>query len=411
MTSKSNGNSTCDDEIDQRFPIGSSIDLGELDRDPFPIYARLRESEPISYVPALKMYLVTRYKDAEAVMQDTQRFIVGTEKSTVFDTFGAHMMTVEGDLHTRYKGAHREFFLPKTIRSQLEGHILEHTGQLIDEFEARGEIDLRPDFASRLPILTMLSLFGLDADEETHLQSWYYSFEAALSNFTWDEEIRRVARRNTDSFHKLIQSYLDKLRVDGEDTGSLLSALVNAASGERLTDEEIRRNALIVFFGGISTVEALILNTLFALSSHPEMLARVRADREQIGNALAETIRWLGPVQSATRHVACDTEFRGISLSKGDTVNCMLGSANRDSEMFVDPDRFDIDRRNARRHLGFARGPHHCLGSKLARAEARIAIDQLLSRLPDFRLDLDRVEGPSGYEFRQPTVAMATWQT
>jgi cytochrome P450 len=185
--------------------------------------------------------------------------------------------------------------------------------------------------------------------------------------------------------------------------------LLNTADEERLSDEEICRNALIIFFGGISTVDALILNALYALSLRPGTLDRVRQDLSLIPGAINETIRWLGPVQSATRHVVGEAAVRGVTFREGDTVNCMLAAANHDPAMFENPSVFDIDRRNVQRQVGFAVGPHHCLGSRLARAEARIALERLFERLPDFRLDPEHVDGPHGYEFRQPTAAVAIW--
>lgn len=175
--------------------------------------------------------------------------------------------------------------------------------------------------------------------------------------------------------------------------------------------EAIERNALIILFGGISTVEALILNALYALSMNPGCLARVRAEPSSLRAVLDETIRWAGPVQSATRHVAHDTEVAGIPLQAGETVNCMIAAANRDPEVFADPDRFDIDRPGLRKHLGFAIGPHHCLGSSLAKLEGRIALEELLSRLPGCRVADMAAAKPHGSEFRQPEELKLVWDT
>jgi len=387
------------------------IDLAELERDPYPIYARLREEKPVCWVPELNMYFVTRYADVVAIMQDDKRFVVGTERSTVY-TFGEHMMTVEGERHDRYKRAHQSFFMPQVIRDTMECQIRQHVDSLIDGFEDLKSVEMRAAFATRLPVLTMLSLFGLSLAEEVRLREWYDSFEKALSNFTWDEDIRSVGKLNAAHFMALIQSYLEGMRSSPEagEGNTLLGALLAVPDSVRLSDVEICRNALIIFFGGISTVEALILNTLYALSLNPQALDRVREDSALIPQAINETVRWLGPVQSATRHVERETELHGHTFKRGDTVNCMLASANHDPAMFDIPELFDIDRNNLQRQIGFAVGPHHCLGSRLARAEVRIALQQLFARLPGFRLDLSRVAGPQGYEFRQPTAAVAVWK-
>ena len=394
---------------DGRFPIGAEVTLDELSTDPYPVYARLRDSEPVSFVPALNMYFVTRHDDVRAVMQDDKHFVVGTEKSVIHDIFGRHMMTVEGDAHERYKSAHQRFFLPPSVKASLEPSITVHANRLIDGFADDGEVELRSAFASRLPVLTMLTLFGLDAGEERQLRHWYDDFEVALANFTWDENIRARGHASAAEFRQLIQQYIDRARTENvADPGSLLGALLGAPPDERLSDEEIQHNALIIFFGGISTVDALILNTLYALGLNPDQFERVRNDVSLLPKAITETIRWLGPVQSATRHAADDTLLFGEQIRAGDTVNCMLGAANRDPDVFDDPDSFDLDRDNAQRHVGFATGPHHCLGSHLARAEARIGIECLLNKWPGLQIDIDQSAAPTGHEFRQPATLFAT---
>ena len=148
--------------MDSRFPIGRTISVDELNRDPYPVYDRLLASEPVSYVPALELYFMTRYDDVCTILRDTGNFLVGTERSLVFDIFGTHMMTVEGDEHYRHKSAYRPLFLPTAIRPNLEPQIAAHVDYLIDDLSERSEVELREAFSSRLPVMTMLSLFGVD---------------------------------------------------------------------------------------------------------------------------------------------------------------------------------------------------------------------------------------------------------
>lgn len=392
------------------FPIGSTVTAAQLARDPYDIYRRLRESEPISWIRELNMYYVVRYDLVDSILQDPGRFTVGGERSTLFDTFGAHLLTVEGPLHAHYRSIFAPTFLPGPLRAALEERIRAHTAGLIAGFSSACEVELRSAFAARLPILTMLSLLGLPLEHEPSLRSWYDSFERALANFTWDAAIRLAARANVERFRRLIRERVQYFRQH-PDPRSLLSALAHARPETRLDEEAIERNALIILFGGISTVEALILNALYALSMNPGSLARVRAEPSILRAVLDETIRWAGPVQSATRHVARDTEVAGIALRAGETVNCMIAAANRDPEVFADPDRFDIDRPGLRKHLGFAIGPHHCIGSNLAKLEARIALEELFSRLPGCRIADLAAAKPHGGEFRQPQELNLVWDT
>ena len=392
----------------ERFPIGASVTAEALARDPYSIHRRMRESEPISWVPALRMYYVVRYDLVDKILKQPHIFTVGTEQSTLFDTFGIHMLTSEGPLHARYRSAFIPAFLPPALRDGVDAQIRLHAAELIAGFVEAGEIELRTAFAARLPILTMLSFFGLPLKYERKLRLWYDSFEQALANFKWDAAVRAAAKANVQLLCAIIRERIQYFRRSPR-AGALLSALANTSGEGFLSDEEITRNALIVLFGGISTVEALILNAVYALSSDREILERVRDDPMLLRVVVEETVRWAGPVQSATRHVTRDTEFEGIALMKGDTVNCMLAAANRDPQIFVEPDRFNIDRPDLRKHFGFAAGAHSCLGANLAKLEARIALDELLKRLPRCRVEDLASAAPYGSEFRQPQRMTLVW--
>jgi len=407
----------------ERFPLGRAVSLGELERDPYPVFARLREREPVSWLPALDMWYVVGYADVRDMLLDSRRLTTVSDRSTIYDTFGEHVLTSEGTVHERYRQAAGARFTPLAVRAHLEAAIHAAAATLIEGFASRGMIDLRPAFAARLPIQVMLMLCGISAEAETEMRRWYDSFEAALANFSGDPQVREAARRSVAEFHALLDAPIATARKAGaggsanaaDATGttqrageSLIAHLANAPQG--LSDAEIKRNLSIIFFGGISTVEALLLNSLWALFENPASLERVRRDLTLVPQLLEETMRWLSPVQSATRHVAEPFEWKGIEFAAHDTVNCMLGAANRDPAIFADPDRFDLDRPNSRRHLGFATGTHACLGSHLAKAEARIALEALFGGLAELEIDWALSEPPSGYEFRQPRRLTVRWR-
>jgi cytochrome P450 len=389
------------------FPLGSEVSLEELDRDPYPVFERLREREPVSWIAALGMWYVVRYEDVREALFDTRRLTTAAPQSTIFDTFGAQMLSTEGVMHERYRQAAKQSFAPNFIRSNLEGAIRDSAIALVEDFEPRGQADLRTVFASRLPIQVILLVCGLPAEVEPLMRRWYDSFEAALANFSGDPHIREAARHSIADFHSLLDAAIGS--VQSADRNSLLAHLVKAPANARLTDDEIKRNLSIIFFGGISTVEALLLNCLWALFEHVEVLERIKRDPAMLPSAIEETMRWLSPVQSATRHATQAFEWRGIEFSAHDTVNCMLGAANRDPAIFENPDRFDLDRANSRRHLGFATGIHACLGSHLAKAEVRIGLQTLLSKLRNIELARPLTQPPTGYEFRQPRKLTVTW--
>jgi len=392
-------------EKEHRFPIGHSVTLQELDRDPYPVFARLAAHEPLSWIPALDMWYVVGYEDVRAALMDP-RLTTVSERSTIYDTFGEHMLTSEGGTHDRYRRSAQPFFMPAHIRTHLEPVIRERAESLVDALRHRGRTELRSAFAARLPVQIMLSVCGLPAAAEPRLRTWYDDFEAALANFSGDRRVRDAARRSVAEFHALLDA---AIRSSGAARRSSLLAHLQAPAADRLEDEAIKRNLAIIFFGGISTVEGLLLNCLWALFETPGALERVRGDIAQIPQVIEETMRWLSPVQSATRHVKERFEWQRIEFAPHETVNCMLGAANRDPRVFADPDRFDLDRANSRRHLGFAAGTHSCLGAQLAKAEVRIGLETLLGRLRGLRIERESSEPPSGYEFRQPRRLTVNW--
>lgn len=391
-----------------QFPVGAAVDLDEMTRDPYPIFAKMRAAEPVSWLPALKLYYLTRYDDVFAVLRNDDAFKVGADHMLVYDTFGKHMMTVDGPDQHRFRLAMRGPFTPKMIRERMEARIGELVDELIDGFIADGEVELREAFASRLPVRVMLAVFGLPPEDEPLLRRWYDVFEQALANYTWDEAIRANAKACVSEFKAHLQAGLEGLRAAPDQ--SLLAALATSDAETKLSDDEVTQNALIIFFGGISTVEALVLNAFYALAMHPETFARVKTDPSLIPQTLEEVVRWQSPVQAVTRYVAKDVEVAGVTFHAGDLVNCMIGAANRDADVFADPDIFDIDRADISRHIGFATGPHVCLGNQLARAEGRIALSRLIARLPGLEVDRDHLVQPEGYEFRQPPRLHLKWK-
>lgn len=390
-----------------KFPIGSRVKLQELDKDPYPVYSQLREKEPISWVPDLNMWFVTRREDIRDILKNPELFTTYSKHSTIFDTFDAHMLTVDGDDQTRFKSACRTPFLPKSIQDKLVPEIRKHANGLIDEFIQHGAANLQEVFSARLPVQTMLTVFGLAAEYESELRTWYDDFEQALANFKWDQGIRGRAKKSVSQFADLLQENIEKVQKHPD--GSLLSSLANAPADRRLTDDEIKRNSYIIFFGGISTVEALISNTIWSLLSHPDIFERVQRDKSLVLAAVEETLRWHSPVQSCTRHVTRDVEYAGIKFEQGDTVNCMLGSANRDPEHFTNPDEFNIDRVNAGDHMAFGYSVHFCLGAPLARAEGAIAIETILDRLTGISLDTNNSSQPFGSEFHKLPTLYVSW--
>ncbi len=212
-----------------QFPLGCAVTLAELDEDPYAVYARLRPAEPLTWLPATGMYYALTHDLVQRLLLDDVNFVVGWETSTVFDTFGVHMMSCEGTEARRQKRPHRQAFLPASIRHNIEPAIETIARSLAGQFSADGEVELRAAFASRLPILVMLPLFGLPETGEALFRSWYDDFEAALANEHFDPAIRARGREAVAAFHAYLQPAMDAARPGHPTTRCCLRWCTTAA--------------------------------------------------------------------------------------------------------------------------------------------------------------------------------------
>ncbi len=386
-----------------RNPV-RQVDPLALDRDPYPILHQLRAKTPVVWVEPARMWFVTRHADVLDVLRDPVRFTTDTARSTIRDTFGSQMLSAEGEEQRRYKTATAGPFTARAVRDRAGPAIEAIVARLLDEVPGGYAADLRQSLAAPLALETVAVVLGIPGRYHPAIRDWYDAFAASLANFTWDPDVRRRGHEAVAAFREAVAPLL---KHPGAAPGLL--GVLAAADPRLLDDDEILRNALIILFGGIETTEAMILNAVWALLTHPDALAQVRADPELLGPAIEEATRWEPAVQTCTRHATADTTVRGVSIGSGDTVQCMIGGANRDPEVFTDPDRFDLRRANADQHLSFGSGRHFCLGAALARLEARTALSALLTRFPDLSLD-PSAPPPSGAEFRKPPALPVIWR-
>lgn len=382
------------DELKRRFVLGASIDLDRLDRDPNPVYAELREKEPVTWVPSLQTWLLTRHQDIAVILRDSEAFTVADPQSLLSVIFGPQILSVDGALHDKYRRPLHPQFTPMSVRGAMTDSIRKRAAMLVEQLAGLRNVELRSTFAARYPVLNILDFFGFSETLEASMRQWYDDFEQALSNFTGDSAIEERGKAARASFIEMFKAQLAVPEANG-----LISLL--KGDGDASADE-VARNALTIFFGGISTVEALILNAVWAICADQELQARLRTDPSLVKPLLEETMRWGSPVQSSIRLATRDFEIAGVTIRQGERVSCMLGAANRDPAIWPEPDRFDIDRPNLGRHIGFSMGRHFCLGSHLARLEAETAIEVFLRRFVWIEFDPELPSPISGYEFRQP---------
>lgn len=386
--------------------IGESITLDDLETDPYPVYARLREDEPVAWVPAVELWLVTRFEDVQHVDQTPDTFTAETDPSTLNRTMGKNMLGSEGPDQERIRRVVEAPFRPREVESRTGDMIPKLADELIDGFAKRGEADLFRELAEPMSILSLRFMLGLDEVPSENLSRWNAGIMVGLANFEGDPDKQRIADAASCELGDAIETILERLAREPD--GSVLSAMLHADGDDRMSHDEIVANTKLMLSGGLQEPRDLIALTIWALLTHPEALEEVRTDRTLLKPAIEETLRCYAPVGTSTRQTTRDTTLAGVDLPQGALIGAVLASANRDPRRFTDPDRFDIHRKEGA-HLAFAAGNHFCLGAWLGRYQTRATLEAVLDRLPRLRLDDARPAEIRGWEFRAPLSLYGRW--
>ncbi|MEU5313187.1 cytochrome P450 [Streptomyces sp. NPDC021562] len=383
------------------FPLGASTTLAELARDPHPRLALLRAHEPVSWLPELNGWLVTRRDLALHVMRDSDTFTVDDPRFTTAQVVGPSMLSLDGAAHARHRDPFAAPFRPRRVHDGFAGFIERETDRLLTGLEAAGTAELRRDFAGPLAVAVVTEALGLVGTTTGTVLSWYDAIVRSVSDITAGLEAGPAGPAAYGQLRAAVEATVADRRAS--------SLLVAAA--ERLDLPEVASNAAVLMFGGIETTEAMITNALLHLLRNPGQLALVQADYGLLDGAVEESLRLEPGAAVVDRYATRDTVVGPAAVRRGDLVSVSLTGANRDPAVFSDPDRFDVRRAEARLQLAFAHGPHHCLAAHLARLETRIALQRLLERLPGLRLDPRRPATPHGLVFRKPPTLHVRWET
>jgi cytochrome P450 len=383
-------------------PIGAAVTLEQLDQDPHEVHARLRDHEPVSWLPALNGWLVTRRDLALAVMRDATTFTVDDPRFSTAQIVGPSMLSLDGAAHARHRAPFTAPFRPTAVRERFAAATTAEADRLIDGFKPAGTAELRRSFAGPLAASIMARALGLDQAEVTQMLTWYDGIVTAVTEITAGHEAPQPGR---DAFAALSERLNAAMSADPE--ASLLAA---AAAQADLAPEQIVSNAGVLLFGGIETTEGMIANALLLLLERPQELARARQTPGYLDAAIEESLRFEPAAAVVDRYATTNADLANAPIKQGDLVRVSITAANRDPAVFPDPDRFDPDRPGRPRHLAFAQGPHVCLGVHLARLEARAGLARLLDRLPDVQLDPDHPSKIQGLVFRKPPALHAVWE-
>lgn len=373
----------------------------EAKQNAYKTYEQMQQEDPvcphIGFDGETTIWFITRYEDGEAILKDNKHFTkryqslfppekkaeMEAEMNPVERLMSRHLLNLDPPDHTRLRQLVNKVFTPRRVE-QLRPRIQAIADELIDAVADKNEMELIDDYAFPLPIIVIGELLGVPTADRDKLRRWSDYFVSAART---DDEMEQ-AGAGLGEFVQYLQALFAERRANPQD--DLISALILAEEdGDRISIEELFGLTVLLIVAGHETTVNLIANGILALLTHPEQLAKLKADWSLIDNTVEEILRYDNPVERSTaRFVVEDFEYKGQTLKKRAPLLVVLGATGRDPEQFECPHQFDITRQNIK-HLGFGAGIHYCLGAPLARLEGVIAIQTLLKRLPNLQLSVD----------------------
>jgi cytochrome P450 len=366
-------------------------------RNPHAIFAQLRADDPVHWSEPMQAWIVTRYDLAGEVLIDAETYSaerLGTVRkhlpapvqdiATQILRWLSHWMVFRDPPdHTRLR-RHMNKVMNLPAFEALRGAIRHIAEQLLDDLPRGEVINVLPAFSIQLPGLVIMDLMGVPRGRLLEVKSWSDDMMLFIGSARGVPDKYERARRGAVSMAALFQGMIEQRRAEPQD--DMLSQLIlSEAGGERLSDDELIGSLMMVLNGGHETTANLINNSLLALAHHPEQIAQLRREPDGYVRAVDEFLRYDSPILSIGRVVTRETELGGKQLTPGERIFAMLVSANRDGDMFANPDGLDLAR-NPNPHMAFGKGHHFCLGTPLAKIEGQVAMECLLERFSTIEL-------------------------
>ena len=350
----------------------------QVRRDPYPLYARMRETSPVCNDPASGLWMVFDFEGVQRVLSDHETFS---------SRHGPDWMIFhDPPRHTKLRALVSRAFTPRSVAA-LEGRIAQISSALLDGVMDRGEMDVATDFAGPLPTMVIAEMLGIPPDDRDRYDRWsrvIIDMAQTVVHTPAANAALEAFISATTEMDRYLRDVLARRRAEPRD--DLLTRLALAeVDGERLTSDEILGFFQLLLVAGQETTTNLIGNAVLTFTEHPTELAKLRATPALLPAAIEEVLRYRSPLQWIYRKVARDVELHGQTVPKGRLILAMIGSANRDPARFAAPNVFNMDR-EPNEHIAFGVGRHFCLGAPLARLEARVALGDFLSRFGSFEM-------------------------
>ena len=381
----------------------AEVTVEQLEADPYPIYAELRERAPVAYMPCLDVWMITSRALVEAACTDTVAFPATVAHSPTDRALGGiSMMTTDGEPAKLRRRPFDHTLRPRSIEATMPATFERLCRERLDALGALGAADLVPEYFEPVSVLSLAHVMGIaDVVDWPTLVRWFGGLASGVSNYE-DDPAKSAHCAAISAEINEVTAPLFEARLAQPDAG-LVSELVNATDGsieDRLAF--ILPSFKLVLLGGLQEPAHGGATITERLLRHPRQLAAVRADPALVPAAVEEGLRWTAPIGNLLRGVAPGTTFGGVQFPPDARAILVVAAANRDREFWgPTADDFDIHRPK-RANLSFAIGPHYCIGHFFARAQLAVAVRLLVERFPHLRLDPDHEPVYRGHEYRSP---------
>ena len=386
------------------------VTFEELERDPYPFYARLREEAPVAYVPGIGEWLITGFDEVKAVHGNPVNFAARQSAESIECIGENNVLALDGTRHQRYRRSLHACLAPRMVAGYAERTILPVVEQQLERLSRQTRAELMSEYFEPISVLSLGQIMGVPEIEADMLRRWFHGIILGNSNMAnvreIAEEANGISREIDDRMWEVFE------RLDGDDSDTIVSHLLRHAEGQTLKArvDDITPTMKIIIAGGLQEPGHAAGTLMYALLRDQDLRDRFAVDhRELIDPAIEEALRWVAPIQFGSRLTTDDIELGGAIIPSGVFVLTSFAAANRDRRVFGnDAEDFNIGRPKAQ-HLGFGFGSHFCSGSSFGRAVMRFAVQRLFERCPSIRLDPSADSFFRGFVFRAPAALHARW--
>ena len=387
--------------------IADDITVADLERDPYPIYARLRREAPAAWVPSVGLYLVTRAFDVELVTTKPALFSAVVDGSPLDRSFGGPtLLTQDGEEHLDKRRSLEHKYRPRTVSTYIDDLVRPIAERALAALLQRRDAELVADYFEPISVLSLGAVLGMGHLSAQTLQHWFHGLAMGATNFEQDPDKQRINDEVAAEIDAELRPIMERLLVEPDDSTMSHMLHTGRPEGEPRTVDQVLPSLKVIILGGMQEPGHGAASCMVGLLENPDQFAQVKADPSLWDDAVHEGLRWVAPIGSQTRQAVEDIEVGGTTIPAGSPVAAVVASACRDETIFERPDDFDINRPRVS-NAAFGYGPHFCAGHAFARDQERIALEVLVDALPDLRLTAP-VEF-RGWEFRAPTALHVTW--